>query len=140
MEFHLDSVRHAPTRRPPLQPASNFDFGKPKKKMENTDVVLLHGWGQCPPEESLVYKSLRNALPEQVKIHAPAYHPPDEDGSHGTKGGVLATRVTVALGMIEDVLRGSGRRCHIVGYSVGGSRIPRCSNCRIPKPRDHTIF
>ena len=80
-------------------------------KRAMSQILFLHGFGQTEPDSTPQLKALRTALPHS-SVLAPTYHP---------GGSVEATRVSVALAGLSELLKSASRRTtHLVGYSFGG--------------------
>lgn len=76
----------------------------PKPQHGVRDVVLLHGWGSS----AMVWKDLRARLGRRFRVHTP-----DHLGLWEAPG---CTPERVA----ESLARRAPRRCHVVGWSLGG--------------------
>lgn len=71
------------------------------------DVVLLHGWGFS----AAIWEGLARRLAPRFRVHAP-----DLPGY----GAAPACSPYTLDGMAEAVSRAAPRRCHVVGWSLGG--------------------
>lgn len=75
------------------------------------DILYLHGFGDCQPDQGAVINTLRLAAPTST-IHVPCYHP---------GGQIVATRIGAAISQCLAVIEGTDSGIvHIVGYSFGG--------------------
>jgi pimeloyl-[acyl-carrier protein] methyl ester esterase len=71
------------------------------------DVVLLHGWGSTAG----VWKELRTRLSQRLRVSAP-----DLPGY----GSSTARAPCTVESMADAIARSAPRRCHVVGWSLGG--------------------
>jgi pimeloyl-[acyl-carrier protein] methyl ester esterase len=77
------------------------------QKNDVRDVVFLHGWGFSAG----IWKDLASRLAPRFRVHVP-----DLPGY----GGAPACSPYTLEGMAEALARGAPRRCHVVGWSLGG--------------------
>ncbi|HXF67801.1 MAG TPA: alpha/beta fold hydrolase, partial [Burkholderiales bacterium] len=90
-----------------VEPRSREGSIGPLQKNDVRDVVFLHGWGQ----DAGVWDDLAARLAPRFRAHAP-----DLPGY-----GAAAGRSPCTLeAMAEAVAHGAPRRCHVVGWSLGG--------------------
>jgi pimeloyl-ACP methyl ester carboxylesterase len=76
------------------------------------NFLFLHGFGDSAPENSLIYTSVRSALPPETIIYAPCYHP---------NGNVKLTQIKSSLNNFIDIIKNSNtKKVNLIGYSFGG--------------------
>jgi len=83
------------------------------------DVVLLHGWGYSPD----VWDELADKLAPRFRVHAPEL--PGYGSTPACSPYALDT-------LAEVVARAAPRRCHVVGWSLGGE-VALAWACRAPR-------
>src|SRR5690349_8810079 len=71
------------------------------------DVVLLHGWGYS----SRIWDALAERLARRFRVHVP-----DLPGY----GSAPASEPYTLEALADAVARAAPRRCHVVGWSLGG--------------------
>lgn len=91
----------------PIEPKSGCGSAGSSRKNDLRDVVFLHGWGQ----DASVWGDFLARLAPRFRVHAP-----DLPGY-----GAAADRSPYTLETIAEAMaHGAPRRCHVVGWSLGG--------------------